>query len=169
MMKKAAFLIIFVCAGLMSSAQFSPVNPFDELLRTDTTGIRLVREVATAMMNSDKDFIDQGAIDSELPYLQQSFVVFEQAGQRFSLYYQWDTREDLLDSEDYLVIYSRPIGTDNPESLTRYCDYHLNGSWDEYSNNRCNYYWDDLTGSKLDAKIQAQYISVLKQALSYLL
>lgn len=168
-MKKAAFLITVLCAGLVSTAQFSPVNPFDELLRTDTIGTHLVRQLAAEIMSSEKNFIDQGGVDTGLPYLQQSFVVFEQAGQRFSIYYQCDTRDDLLNTEDYLAVYVRPIGTDSPESLTRYCDYHLNGSWDEYADNRCNYYWDDLIGSKLEIKIQNQYLVVLKQALSYLL
>lgn len=168
-MKKAAFLIMLLCAGLISTAQFSPVNPFEELARTDTTGMRLVRQLATVMMSSEKNFMDQGAIDSELPYLLESYVVFECQGQRFSLYYQWDTREDKLTAEDYFVVYVRPIGTDGPETLTRYSDYHLNGSWDEYGDGRCNFYGNDLEGSKLDDKIQAQYLIVLKQALDYLL
>lgn len=168
-MKKAAFLIVFLWVGLISTAQFSPVNPFDELLRTDTSGIRLVRQLAAVIMTSEKKFLDQGGVDTGLPYLQQSFVVFEKAGQRFSIYYQWDTREDMLNAEDYLVLYVRPIGTNDSENLLRYCDLRLNGTWDEYGSNKCVYYAEDVEGSRLDTRIQNQYIVVLKQALSYLL
>src|SRR5680860_397037 len=75
--------------------------------------------------------------------LQEKFIVFDHAGYRFTIYYQWELSSSgsIMDSHNCLTIYYRPLGTTDPESLKSFRDFYVNGSLDEYiAGKRCCYY-----------------------------
>ena len=160
---KAVIIFLLTIAGLFASGQ-SFVSP----LRVDENVAVLAKKLAYAAVSSKKKILLSGDIATNIPGLYQKFFVFVCKGKRFSLYYQWQAGEPSLFNQEFLSLYVRKEGTDGPDDLRGYKDFHLNGTWDECRLGTFSYSFSPPDeGNNFDAEIQEDYRQALKEALSY--
>jgi len=168
-MKKVALLFLLTISASFLSAQAFYFNPLVSVGRIDTTGTRLVRQLAIQITDSrnNNKFLLSGEVATGSRELKQHYAVFTHKGKRYSVYYQWDISEPiLLMSCEFLMISVHPEGTDDPEDLVSYKDYHLDGSWDEYSHGQYIYlaeYEDRFS----DDNYQKNFLQTIKEALAF--
>ncbi|MDD3285102.1 MAG: hypothetical protein PHG95_00450 [Patescibacteria group bacterium] len=168
-MKKVILLFLLtISVGFLSAQEFY-LNPLVSIGRIDTAGARLVRQLAfqIAASSNQNKFLISGEVATGSHELKQRYAVFTHHGKRYSVYYQWDVSDVIsLANYEFLRISVRPEGTDDPEHLTSFKDYHLNGSWDEYFNNQYIYpaeYEDEFS----DSNYQKKFIESVKDALTF--
>lgn len=161
-MKKAIFVFSFLLISFLGFGQ-SFTSPF----RIDEQGIILARKLANTLTNTDKRFLLSGDVATDVPGLYQKFFVFIHKGKRFSVYYQWQAGEPSLINDEFISVYVRKEGSDGPDDLQGYRDYHLNGSWDEHCTGIYRYWAETEESSYFDNEIQKEYLSAVREALSY--
>ena len=171
-MKKAVLFFAFALFLITVKAQEFYINPMVSVGRIDTASARLVRnltyEMVYKMNQSLEKFLTFGEISTGTQELKQRFVVFIYNGNRYSIYHQWDTSDAIsLMNYEFLSIFVRPEGTTDPEHLISFKDYHLNGTWDEYSNGCYISLAEYEQGELSDAQTQAKFIRVIKDALAF--
>lgn len=167
-MKKAIFLCCFVFTFFFGFGQ-GYFNPLSAIARADAEGTILSRQLAFQISSEAKPYLLAGEVLTNIPGVYQKFVVFSHQGKRVSVYYQWQADRDgaLLKENEFISIYVRPEGTQDPDNLEYYKDYLLNGTWDEFSSGRCLYLAESEESESFDSVTQGQYISALKFVLSY--
>lgn len=161
-MKKAIFVFSFSLISFLGFGQ-SFTSPF----RIDEQGVILARKLANTLTNTDKKFLLSGDVATDVSGLYQKFFVFIHEGKRFSVYYQWQAGEPSLVNDEFLSVYVRKEGSDGPDDLQAYKDYHINGSWDEHHVGIYCYWAEIEESSYFDNEIQKEYLSALREALSY--
>jgi len=166
-MKKAIFLFSFMLISFLGFGQSFSSSSFSSPFRINEEGAVLARKLAYTLASSNKNFLLSGNVITGTPGVYQKFFVFRHQGKRFSVYYQWQAGEPSLINDEFLSIYVRKEGTDGPDDLQGYKDYHLNGSWDEHRVG-IYHYWAEIEESNyFDNEIQKEYLAVLKEALLY--
>jgi hypothetical protein len=160
---KKAILILTLALTFFSGFGQSFSSPF----RIDEQGIILARKLANKLNNTDKKFLLSGNVTTDVAGVYQKFFVFCCNGKRFSIYYQWQAGDPSLINDEFLSVYVRKEGSDDPDDLQGYKDYHLNGSWDEHRVGIYHYWAETEESTYFDNEIQTEYLVVLKEALSY--
>lgn len=167
---KKAFLILLSAVCLLANAQtpLQASGPLAALVHVDTTGMRLVRQLADLMITSDKPCLMRDGLETGKPYLKQVCIVFIAKEKRFSLYYQWNERDFNYDNGEFFSLFVRPEGTKDRQHLRGFKDLYLNGTPDEIRFSGELFGWLPFIGTKFEEKHQAEFIYLLKIAIAYL-
>lgn len=164
-MKNLLTLLLLVLTVNVASSQNLFWFDLNALANNNIETSKVARLLSTNVICPKKPLIISGDTIYKEYNLIEKFVVFEHGGYRFSIYYQWTPSDgSIINNQDCLTIYYRPIGTDNPENLRKVCDYYVNGNWDEYKNGIYSYMYEYTWN---DPSKQKEYEKILGIALSY--
>jgi hypothetical protein len=163
---KNFLLIVFLVLGVnVASSQNVFWFDLEALANNNTETSTVARLLSTNVVSPQKPLITRGDTLYKEHKLIENFVVFEHGGYRFTVYYQWTPSDgSIMNNQDCLTIYYRPIGTDNPENLRKFCDLYVNGTWDQYKDGRLIYLYDYAWN---DTSRQEEYQKISSLALEY--